>query len=64
MIFQVRALSSGQRVRLRIEAGSAAEAESKAREDGLVVLVVKPDHGLGSLFSRCSPFPLLLFTRE
>ena len=64
MIFQVHALNASGRIRLRLEAASAAEAAAMARGEGLTVLTVRSGHGLESLFSRRTRFPLLLFTRE
>lgn len=65
MLFDVSALGSSGRVRLRLEAQDAGEASQLARQDGLTVLTVRPaSRGRLTLPARRRRFPLTLFSGE
>ncbi|NTV95719.1 MAG: type II secretion system F family protein [Thiobacillus sp.] len=65
MLFDVSALGSGNRVRLKLEATDVRDAAEQARRQGLTVLNVQPVGGFGRLFAvRPGGFPLNLFAKQ
>lgn len=65
MLFEVRALADGQRVRMELEAADAGDASAQARVQGLTILDVRPAGRLGFASWRGRErFPLNLFSRE
>jgi general secretion pathway protein F len=66
VLFDVKALGAGARVRLRLDAADARDAADQARQRGLTVLNVRPAGGIGrfSLDRRGGTFPLNLFAKQ
>jgi general secretion pathway protein F len=65
MLFQITALSNGQRIELKAEALNAKDARTQARAKGLTVLRVRPANKLWPRLLRSQErFPLLLFSQE
>ncbi|MDD4882087.1 MAG: type II secretion system F family protein [Gallionellaceae bacterium] len=65
MLFDVKTLSAGRRVRLKLDAADAADASEQARLQGLTVLDVRPAGNIGRLnLGQRGHFPLSLFSKE
>lgn len=65
MLYEVRALGAGGRIKLTVEAAGVAEAEEHARSQGYRVLAVTPRSAGGKFgLARRSGFSLVLFSRE